>query len=105
MVNNPRIRLPRTVMLYVYVTSICTIITRYLGAFTMDAINGTAFGIDTDSQANPDHPLIDCANRIMGNKVRKGFTARVKSAFRIVVFSKYTLTYNTTASTHVITQQ
>ncbi|XP_055959143.1 cytochrome P450 3A24 isoform X2 [Patella vulgata] len=37
---------------------------RYFGAYTMDVIATTAFGLDIDSQTNPDEPLVHNARKL-----------------------------------------
>ncbi len=39
---------------------------KYIGAFAMDVISACAYGINTDSVNNPNHPIVVNAKRILG---------------------------------------
>ena len=39
---------------------------KYIGAFAMDVISACAYGIDTDSVNNPEHPVVVNAKKIFG---------------------------------------
>ena len=53
----------------------------------MDMISNTAFGVQVDSQSNPDHPMMENANRMMSVN-QKGALVKLKQSFRIIVFCK-----------------
>ena len=53
----------------------------------MDMISNTAFGVQVDSQSNPDHPMMENANRMMSVN-QKGALVKLRKFFRVVVFSK-----------------
>lgn len=51
----------------------------------MDVIASTAFGIQVDSQKNPDDPTLDYAKEIMGSKRYKSRIQRLKPILRILL--------------------
>lgn len=62
---------------------------RLSGGYAMDTISSTAFGVQVDSQENPDHPMMENAKKMMGNLRKAGFCNRVKRGFRVMLFCKY----------------
>ena len=59
----------------------------------MDMISNTAFGVQVDSQSNPDHPMMENANRMMSVN-QKGALVKLKQSFRIIVFCKSNIAQN-----------
>lgn len=54
----------------------------------MDVIASTAFGIQVDSQQNPDDPILINAAEVMGTSRRQGIKEKLKFVARVVIFRK-----------------
>jgi len=62
---------------------------RFTGGYTMDVISSTAFGIQIDSQKDPNHPMLINANKMMNLNSASGLYQKIKSGLRIAYFCTY----------------
>ncbi|KAF6041267.1 CYP3A4 [Bugula neritina] len=58
----------------------------FTGGYTMDVISSTAFGIQIDSQKDPNHPMLINANKMMNLNSASGLYQKIKSGLRIAYF-------------------
>ncbi|XP_067931669.1 cytochrome P450 3A11-like [Watersipora subatra] len=56
------------------------------GGYTMDAISSTAFGVQLDSQKDPDHPMTVNANRLLGLQRSRTFISKIKARLLFAAF-------------------
>lgn len=56
----------------------------------MDMISSTAFGVKIDSQVNPDHPMLENANRMMSLN-QKSIFDKIKEGIRVAIFCEYVI--------------
>ena len=64
----------------------------------MDTISSTAFGVQMDSQKDPDHPMIINAKRVMGTYTEPSLISRIRAIIRIAMFGMYVLVRVTQAA-------